>query len=95
MQHAIVDDQDLGVDVDRPARRGDRMVEPEAAVGVGVAQHLDEAGPGGIHGDRLEPAMGLLGVDQHDFRPVGLGQPLAPSPRRCGATAKYWLSAKI
>ena len=43
---------------------------------VGVAHHLDQAGAGGVHGHRLQPAMGALRVDQHDFGPVGLGQPV-------------------
>ena len=52
----VVDDGDLGMDVDVLARLGHRAKDPEPPVGVALANHLQQPGPGRAHHFIVEPA---------------------------------------
>ena len=78
-QHSIVDDHELGMDVEAAAfaQRGNvRVIDAEAAVPVGLAQPLDQARAQDVHGVLFQPAVREQAQQQHDLRPVGLRQPL-------------------
>ena len=76
MQRLVVDDRHLGVHVDRLALCGVGMIDSQAPVPVEPVQRPVEAGARRVHGDRLQPAMRLEGIDQDDLRPARLVKPL-------------------
>ncbi len=56
------------------ARRGAGKIGAEAAVQVCGPQPAQKVGAGAVHGHLVEVAGTVLGGDQHDFRPIRLGQ---------------------
>ena len=57
MQHLVVHDHQLGMDIDRLAAGRHRMIQAQAPLPIEPAQRFEQARAGRIHGDRLEPAM--------------------------------------
>ena len=71
-QHDVVDDRDLGMDINRCPRGGERVIKPEAAVHVALPEFGNQPGTGRIHRDRFEPAVRGRRIDDDDFRTIGL-----------------------
>ncbi len=78
-QQAVVDHHQLGVDVDRdprlPLRRVHRVHDAQPVVATDAAQALAELVAAAVHHAGLEEALAEVGRDDHDLRPVVLGEP--------------------
>ena len=77
-QEHVVDDDELGMDqhLAFPALAigDDRVIDPQPVVVIAFAQAADQPVAVGAHHQLFGPAMGFVGLDDDDLRPVGIGE---------------------
>ena len=78
-QDRIIDNHQLGMNINLRATGGERREGMKAPRMIHPGQRLQQPHPRIVHRLTLQPAMGRLGGDQHNFGRSGLSQPQGQS----------------